>query len=384
MKTVALGEVLTATKTPIRVNDPTSAKLISVKLYGRGAVRREIGDGKAPKPFTGNLGRTGQFVFSRIWARRGAMALIPPELDGVVVTNEFPLFDVELSKVDPTYLVYYVQTEQFLGRLEGASAGASGQNRVKEAAFLALPIPLPPINEQRRIAAILTKADSLRARRQQTLKQVDGLAQSIFTDMFGEPSAALHSGQTVRFGQLANLQGGRNLVAEDDQAESPYRVLKISSVTSGEFKPAESKPLPLDYRPPEDHLVRQGDLLMSRANTAELVGAVAYVHECPSNLALPDKIWRFVWRDPESVPLYYWALFRNPSIRSRISRLSSGTGGSMKNISKAKLDQLELPRASTSSQRDFARRLGAIPKPRTRELDELFASLQSRAFRGEL
>src|SRR5699024_8299180 len=93
-------------------------------------------------------------------------------------------------------------------------------------------------------------------------------------------------------------------------ADTEFRVLKISAVTTGAFKAWESKPLPAKYQPPPSHLVRQGDLLMSRANTTELVGAVAYVHDTPSNLALPDKIWRFDWREPESVPLFYHALFQ--------------------------------------------------------------------------
>lgn len=123
---------------------------------------------------------------------------------------------------------------------------------------------------------------------------------------------------------------------------------------------------------------------MSRANTAELVGAVAYVDDSPPDLVLPDKIWRFAWRDPSSVPRYYWALFRTPTMRHRVSQLSSGTGGSMKNISKAKLAQLELPAVDIAQQREFERRIAAIPSAAIAPTEELFASLQSRAFSGQL
>lgn len=259
----------------------------------------------------------------------------------------------------------------------------SGLNTISARTVRSAPTLLPPLDEQRRIAAILDHADGLRHRRRASIEWFEELVPTIYLDMFGDPDEAV-THRSVRFGEVAGLQGGRNLVADDEDAKAPYRVLKISAVTTGVFKPAESKPLPIEYIPPAAHLVKPGDLLMSRANTTELVGAVAYVDSCPSNLALPDKIWRFVWHNPASVPLYFWALLRTPTMRRRMSRLSSGTGGSMKNISKAKLEQLELPDVDIAQQREFERRIAAIPYPTTAPIDELFASLQSRAFSGRL
>jgi type I restriction enzyme S subunit len=131
-------------------------------------------------------------------------------------------------------------------------------------------------------------------------------------------------------------------------------------------------------------------LLMSRANTTELVGAVAYVDQVADNLVLPDKIWRFEWHDAASVPTFYHAVFRSPAIRRRISRMSSGTGGSMKNVSKEKLANLRLPAVSFADQQRFAAHVEGIEAQRANSAralaaeDELFASIQARAFRGEL
>lgn len=271
--------------------------------------------------------------------------------------------------------------------LQRVSVAAHGTKKLESHILEGIQIPLPPLSEQRRIAGILYQADTIRAKRRQILAHLDTLTLSIFHDMFGNPDEAA---EIVPFGEVAGLSGGRNLVADDVDTDSPYRVLKISAVTSGKFKPKESKPLPKEYEPPSDHLVRRGDLLISRANTAELVGAVAYVDETPPNLALPDKIWRFEWRTTDRVPTFYHALFQTSSIRRRISRLSSGTSGSMKNISKAKLESMPLPNMPVVEQCIFADRIGHVNAHRTlvqRALDadnELFASLQSRAFRGEL
>ncbi|MCX2934941.1 restriction endonuclease subunit S [Mycobacterium sp. CVI_P3] len=287
------------------------------------------------------------------------------------------------SEADPQYLLHYFRYQAATAAFARGSRGV-GIHHLGREALAKWPVPLPPLNEQHRIAAILDRADATCAKRRSVVELTQSLGVTIFLEMFGDPDKPRAGYRPVRFGEIADLQGGRNLVAEDSVAQTPYRVLKISAVTSGKFKPWEAKPLPADYAPPEAHLVRPGDLLISRANTAELVGAVAYVPDSAPNLVLPDKIWRFIWKDPASVPLYYWALLSTPALRRRISRLSSGTGGSMKNISKAKLQQLELPYADPVQQREFQRRVAAIPTPSIAEFDELVASLQSRAFSGQL
>ncbi|MEX3654814.1 restriction endonuclease subunit S [Mycolicibacterium fortuitum] len=382
MNTVSLGELISPagfkagndSDHPVYSVTKHSGFVPSTEYFKKQIFSRDLAGYKRVRP--------GDFAYATIHLDEGSIGIAPSE---GLISPMYTVFRPNTAAVIPEYLLRFMKSPMALAQYPRFGKGSVHRRKsISFDALCQLLVPLPPPDEQRRIAMVLDRADSLRNKRQQSIEQAEALAQSIFTNMFGDPGSDSDKRPTVRFSEIADLQGGRNLVAEDDQTDSPYRVLKISSVTSGEFKPSESKPLPPEYQPPQEHLVRQGDLLMSRANTTELVGAVAHVDVCPTNLALPDKIWRFVWHDPESVPVYYWALFRNHSIRCQISRLSSGTGGSMKNISKAKLEQLELPRTSILNQHEFARRIAAIPRPQTREFDELFDSLQSRAFRGEL
>ena len=184
VRMVKLGDVLTQRKEKIFVEDPLQAKLISVRLYGKGALQREIVDGKVPKAFTGYIGHTGQLVLSRIWARKGAIALIPHGLEGVVVTNEFPLFDVDKTQVIPKYLIQLLTSNNFGPTLERASSGSSGQNRVRENKFLEISISLPPLEEQKRIVSILDKAKSIQEARERQLAALDELASSLFISTF--------------------------------------------------------------------------------------------------------------------------------------------------------------------------------------------------------
>ncbi|MFT4187991.1 MAG: restriction endonuclease subunit S [Aeromicrobium sp.] len=320
-------------------------------------------------------------LFGKLRPNLGKVAR--PAFDGVCSTDILPIKPGR--SLDRNYLTHYLRQPAII---RYAASRASGANlpRLSPTALGSFTIPLPPLAEQQRIAAILDHADTLRTKRHQQLTHLDTLPQALFHHMFGDPDAA---SSTIELGEIATLSGGRNLVAGDPTLDSPFRVLKISAVTSGQFKPEESKPLPADYEPPPEHLVQVGDLLMSRANTTELVGAVALATSTPPNLALPDKVWRFNWKT-EADPVFYHALLSTPTIRRRISRLASGTGGSMKNVSKAKLLKMPIPVASITLQRKFVKQAQQVSQHseilRQANLagDRLFTSIQSQAFKGEI
>ncbi|WP_205881469.1 restriction endonuclease subunit S [Leucobacter coleopterorum] len=291
------------------------------------------------------------------------------------------------EKLDKRYTLHFLRAPRVRINGELRMTGSGGQRRVPTSYVSDLEIPVPPLEEQRRIAAILDEADEIRTKRRAQLALLDELPQSLFHEMFGDPT---HAQAQTTLGEIAELLGGRNLIAQSDAVHETYRVLKISAVTSGVFNPGEAKPLPADYDPPASHVVNLGDLLISRANTTELVGAVAYVSEDPGSVVLPDKIWRFNWKSEDSAPLFYATLLRSPSMRRRISELASGSGGSMKNISKAKLQAMHVPKVEAAEQQAFAEKVEAIQAERSRITsalkadDKLFAALQYRAFRGEL
>jgi type I restriction enzyme S subunit len=255
-----------------------------------------------------------------------------------------------------------------------------------------LEIALPALEEQKRIAEVLDKAEELRTKRRAALTQLDSLTQSLFLEMFGDPIENERRWDEVQVRDfVAGFESGKSLVADDeDSQESPYRVLKVSAVTSLRFRSDESKALPVDYIPPHSHIVRKGDLLFSRANTADLIGATAFVEEVAANLVLPDKLWRFVWHTPRNAnPSFVRFLFQHPKFRHEIGKRATGTSGSMKNISQEKVLGIICALPPMELQEKFAQRVSAIEKLKATqraslaELDTLFASLQHLAFRGD-
>src|SRR5262245_47119186 len=147
----------------------------------------------------------------------------------------------------------------------------------------------------------------------------------------------------VPLGQLlTSIVAGKNMRCEERPPTSQENgVIKVSSVTWGTFDPSQSKTLPRDFKPDPRWLVRDGDFLISRANTLELVGACVVVDQAPRNLYLSDKVLRLELLDD----LKPWVLtfLRSPVGRARIEAASTGNQLSMRNITQEMIRALPVP-----------------------------------------
>jgi type I restriction enzyme S subunit len=155
---------------------------ITVRLWGKGVVERGRVAGAS---ISGRrvVAREGQFIASRIDARNGAMGLVPASLDGALVSNDFPLFDIERQRLEPGFLAWLCRTNDFVELCLRASEGTTNRVRLKEERFLGLELPLPPLDEQRRIVA---RIDAMASRiseavsiRQRAIEEADALSASL-------------------------------------------------------------------------------------------------------------------------------------------------------------------------------------------------------------
>ena len=202
-------------------------------------------------------------------------------------STEFHVLRPDKNKIDGRYITHFLRQDAVRQLGVRRMTGSGGQRRVPRSFLEELEIPLPPLDEQRRIAAILDQADALRRKRRQAVDHLNRLNQAIFLQMFGQSDDDVSV-----FDYIDEIQSGRNLVGVDDDQGSGFRVLKISAVSRNGFRADETKPLPPSYTPPPHHIVNEGDLLFSRANTRELVGIPCIVEGVHPNIALPDKLWR--------------------------------------------------------------------------------------------
>lgn len=262
----------------------------------------------------------------------------------------------DTSRVDADYLYFWSLTYDPRSQAQTTSLPSLPTSLIKSAR-----IPLPPLSEQRRVVDLLSRAEGIVRLRREAQRKAAELVPALFLEMFGDPASNPKGWQMYRIDELLErFEGGKNLQAGDDESAT-YRILKISAVTSGRYIESESKPAPNDLIPAQSHFARTGDLLISRANTEALVGATAIVDRTDGRTLLPDKLWRFVWRSDTAIePKFALHLFQQPAIRNKLSQLASGTGGSMKNISQAKLKTLELPVPPIELQRQFAAKADAV------------------------
>ena len=182
-----LSELLTQHTDVEKVSDVKKERYITLSSYGNGAHERVIKDGKYPVPFSGYRVSAGQFIYSRIDARNGAYDIIPSELDGCVVSKDFPVFDVDTSLVLPRFLLKSVLSSSFIEQVRLSSFGATNRMRIKEDVFGSYLINIPPLEEQAKIVECLDKVQSIIDFRRSEINRMDELIKARFVEMFGDP-----------------------------------------------------------------------------------------------------------------------------------------------------------------------------------------------------
>lgn len=210
--------------------------------------------------------------------------------------------------------------------------------------------------------------------------------------MFGDPAANPmgwdeHPLRSV----IASVEAGWSSVSEARQRRNDeFGVLKVSAVTGGRFLPEEHKAVP--EMPESRALVtpRRGDLLFSRANTRALVAASCIVEKDEPKLFLSDKLWRITPKDTVASTLYLKELFWKDGVRDQFRASSSGSSGSMLNISQDAVLRTVVPVPPYLLQQKFERSAWETMalKQTTREagdqLDAIWQILLTRAFSGQL
>jgi type I restriction enzyme S subunit len=245
-----------------------------------------------------------------------------------------------------------------------------------------LELPLPPLAEQRHIAEVLDRADAMRAKRRATLAQLDSLTQSIFLDMFGDPVANRKSWPLRKLGQVGSLDrgvskhrprnapellGGRHPLVQTGEVANCDAYIRSYSATYSDAGLRQSKLWPA------------GTLCITIAANIAKTGILTF------DACFPDSVVGFTANDPATVQFVrVWLSFLQKTLEE------SAPESAQKNINLAILRDLNIPLPPPTLQQTFAHRITAVEtlkathRAALTELDALFASLQHRAFRGEL
>ena len=212
-------------------------------------------------------------------------------------------------------------------------------------------LSIPTLPEQKKIAEILSAIDRRIQAGKSLLSKIDNILQGM------RDQTQSCEGRQARIGDLiARITTGTSVSGENRPCgASEQGVLKVSCVSKGEFIPEENKAIVGESIERATMPVRHGMLLMSRANTPELVGACGIATCDYSNLFLPDKIWNLELADNAQCSKEWLNNALNSQVgRSKIRDASTGTSDSMRNISQRNfLDtQIHVPPASIQEEQN--------------------------------
>ena len=257
-------------------------------------------------------------------------------------------------------------------------------------------IPLPPLAEQRRIAYILDEAfkrsDGAKVNAQKNLENARVLFESYLQSVFTERGKGWATTTLERVLSL-QPQNGWSPPAEN-HAGSGTPVLTLSSVTGFHFRADKKKFTSARTEPQRSYWVNNGDLLITRSNTTELVGHVAIASGITEPTIYPDLIMRMRPTPERANTEFLYYQLRSPHLRQEISRRAQGASPTMKKLSNGAVRNLSVSIPSIQVQRETVEGLNAVAAETQRlesvyhrkvaALDELKKSLLHQAFTGKL
>jgi len=309
--------------------------------------------------------------------------------DGVATTELVPLRCDE-SRLNALYLAHFLRGLDFPRFATNVVAGAK-MPRMVMSEFWKFPVPLPPLPEQRRIAAILDQADTLRAKRREALAQLDSLTQSIFIEMFGDPSLSTPGFPFFALDTLlaSPLQNGA-YYPKDTYSTDGVEMVHMSDAFNGIVKRGALKRFDCSSQDIAKYRLSDSDILIARRSLT--YDGAAKPCRVPASVEPLIFESSFIRISPDPAQLSTEYLFRylqNERVRQKFVR-PFVTQSTISGINQTNLERVFVLVPPLALQQTFATRIRAVESLKAThraalaELDALFASLQHRAFSGQL
>lgn len=290
----------------------------------------------------------------------------------------------DARRLDSVYLRHYF--DSITATLVKSARGVAQLN-INLGILKALPLPLPPLPEQRRIAAILDQADALRAKRREALAQLDSLTQSIFIEMFGESRANPKRWPTRGIVAACELiVDCVNRTAPLAEGATLYKMIRTTNVKSGKVSLDSVRYVDLETFTTWNRRAtpRRGDVLLTREAPVGEAGMLT----SDDQVFLGQRLMLYRPAAEQITSEFLLASFMSPFLQDQFEQHASGS--TVKHLPLPACRAFELRMPPLVLQQTFATRiqtiesLKATQRAALAELDALFAALQHRAFTGAL
>ncbi|MCY1160528.1 Type-1 restriction enzyme EcoKI specificity protein [compost metagenome] len=291
------------------------------------------------------------------------------------------------DEITADYLKFFF-SGAFLGDLL-KNAGGAAQPNLSPKQLLLMEIPFPPLEEQRRIASILDKADELRQKRQQAIEKLDQLLQATFIDMFGDPvsnpkgwDVKILEKLTTKIGSGSTPKGG-----DSSYKNEGISLIRSLNIYDGKFKYKNLAFIDEDQASKLRNVeIQKNDVLLNITGASVARCCLVPEKVIPARVNQHVSILR---ANIEILPEFLEALLISKPMKSKLLKVS-GAGATREALTKLQLQELEIIVPPINIQNDFLLRLHKIKSLVTinvkqlYDLDKLFISSQNKAFSGTL
>lgn len=370
---VPLGDVVRHRKEFITLDDANYYKRCRVQTSARGVVLRDIVSGSDIKTKTQQMCRTGEFLVAEIDAKMGGYGLVPPELDGAVVSSHYFLFEPDQARIDRHFLDWYAKTPGFAEQIQ--ASGSTNYAAIRPSQVLGYTMPLPPLLEQHSIVSRLDQAAAAVAERGNAAGVVGAEVEATLRAAFARIIA---NAPRVAMGEIAPLV--RRPVVIDPDASYPE--LGVRSFGKGTFhKPA----LPgIEVGTKKLFTVEAGDLVFNIVFAWE--GAVAVAADKDAGRVGSHRFLTCV-PDPNRATsefLRFWFLGEEGMLA--LGQASPGGAGRNRTLGIKALEAIKVPVPSLDALLWFdslqgkARAAKAAQAEATAHLDQLLPAMLNEVF----
>ncbi len=299
-------------------------------------------------------------------------------------STEFHVVRPDTARADPRFVLHALRSPAVRAAGESRMTGSAGQRRVPKEFLESLEIPLPPLPEQRRIASILDSVSDLREKRRRSVEDEQRVADAAL----GTLLAARDDARPTTLGEIAEIQTGPfgSLLHKEDYISGGIPLVNPTHINDGrinsdpDLSVTDEKFIEL-----QNYALREGDVVLGRRGE---MGRAAEVTSAYGRLLCGTGSLIVRPRQNAVLPAILAGILRSAEVRDKLERRAQGV--TMLNLNQSIVGDLEVTLAPMHAQLRYGElkeRLSESRDLRLRhlaKLDELFASLQYRAFRGEL
>lgn len=361
-RTVRLGDVLTLQRRPVAIEDDREYQQVTVRIRGRGLASRGVVAGSRIATKRQFEVSTGQLVTSKIDARNGGFGLVPPELDGAIVSGDFLAFQVDEATCLPDYLDLYVRRPSFWEECELVSEGSTNRVRLVPEQFLDIEVDLPTLAEQQRIVAAVAVVNraavghgrhaanafaALRAAREELLATDED---------WDELPDGWRRCQLVEVADIrSGITKGRKTRAE--LREVPF--IRAANVQDGFLDLAEVKTLAVSDDERERFSLQRDDILMTEGGNAEHVGRGWLWEDEYEGAVCQNHVFRVRVERDVVLPRYLAYVIGASPARAYCLESAKRTTN-LASINKTQVSEMVVPVPPLGVQDDIVRKLDAL------------------------